>query len=176
MYALFCKVGKEVQLLDFDDYPLNIQQPLWPKNASEWAEMVETNKESYWIGQNRLEPAKTWPRNDWTSRKMKEIHWNIVEPAEIRYASAETQFVPKKKNTAHSAEKQRKQAERWLNRPKFDVHPPKILNRPRLGWHEFGQPHKHLYPDQGYPYPEQWITYTDNQTRHRSILFQIKLS
>lgn len=97
MYALFCKVGKEVQLLDFDDYPLNIQQPLWPKNASEWAEMVETNKESYWIGQNRLEPAKTWPRNDWTSRKMKEIHWNIVEPAEIRYVSAETQFVPKKK-------------------------------------------------------------------------------
>lgn len=28
---------------------------------------------------------------------MKEIHWNIVEPAEIRYVSAETQFVPKKK-------------------------------------------------------------------------------
>ena len=176
MYALFCKVGKEVQLLDFDDYPLNIQQPLWPKNALNGLKWWKPTKKVTESGKIVLNQPKLGQEMTELAKKWKKSTETLLNQLKFSMYRLKLSLYPKKKNTANSAEKQRKQAERWLNRPKFDVHPPKILNRPRLGWHEFGQPHKHLYPDQGYPYPEQWITYTDNQTRHRSILFQIKLS
>lgn len=73
MYALFCKVGKEVQLLDFDDYPLNIQQPLWPKNALnglKWWKPTKKVTESGKIvlnqpklGQEMTELAKKWRKS-----------------------------------------------------------------------------------------------------------------